>query len=176
MPSRPTLVALALLAVTSLLPGVALAQDTATRVAVVDVERIVTESEPGRQRSATLESLQDQLQSEGERLQGEAAALRQRIEESDGADPGLQQQLDEKMAEINEFSQRATRDLSERSQTVLQELEQIVMPVIEAIGEEGGYTVVFRKFESGILYVVPQVDITDQVIARVNAGASQGGQ
>lgn len=167
MPLRPIVAAALLTAVAW--PSAALAQDAPLRVAVVDVQRLLTDSEPGRQRSATIEALRVQLQSEGERLQAEAAALRQRIEEAGGVDPALQQQLDQKAAELTAFSERATRDLSQRSQAALAELDQIVMPAIQAIGDEGGYTLVFRKFDSGLVYVAPHVDITDQVIARVNA-------
>lgn len=159
----------------------ALAQEAPLRVAVVDVQRVLTDTEAGRQRMAGMESLQKELQDQGERLQREIVDLRTRITDLEGSQGDaseiarLREESERKTTELREFGERATRDLRQRQETVLREIEQIVMPVIEAIGQEGRYTLVFRKFESGFVYVAPEVDITDQVIARVDAGAGSAG-
>ena len=41
----------------------------------------------------------------------------------------------------------------DRQRTALQEIGQIVVPVIEAIGREDGYTLISMKYESGYVFV-----------------------
>lgn len=179
----PVLVTLSLVALLLVaLPGssAALAQTAPIKVGVVDVQRVLTESAPGRQRTASIESLQQQLQSQGEALRGEIQQLRTRIADREGAGAAdaelgpMRQELEQKTAELRQFGDDANRQLSKRSNDVLREFEGIVMPILEAIGAEGGYTLLFRKYDSGFVYVAPSVDITDQVIARVNASGPGG--
>ncbi len=42
------------------------------------------------------------------------------------------------------------------------------MPVIDDIGKERGLTLIFDKFQSGLVYAADEVDITDDVIQRFN--------
>lgn len=172
MPSR----LLVLLAVVLVGPRVspAVAQDAPLQVAVVDVQRVLTESQPGRQRTASLEAEQQRLQAQGERLQQEAQRIQSRIAELEGSQAeaelaSLRQELQQKTTELSQFAEQARRDLAKRQETVLREIEQIVMPVIQAIGDERRLTLIFRKFDSGLIYTVPSVDITDDVIARIDA-------
>jgi Skp family chaperone for outer membrane proteins len=43
------------------------------------------------------------------------------------------------------------------------------MPVINRIGKEGGYSFIFRKYESGLIYADESGDITEQVIQRMDS-------
>ena len=43
------------------------------------------------------------------------------------------------------------------------------MPAINRIGQEGGYSFIFRKYESGLIYADEAGDITEQVIQRMDA-------
>jgi outer membrane protein len=40
--------------------------------------------------------------------------------------------------------------------------------VIDAVGQERGLTLIFNKFQSGLVYADEAVDITDDVIRRFN--------
>ena len=42
------------------------------------------------------------------------------------------------------------------------------MPIIDQIGKEQGLTLIFNKFQSGLVYADDTVDITDEVIRRFN--------
>ena len=49
-----------------------------------------------------------------------------------------------------------------------------MFPVINQVGKEGGYTLIFRKFESGLIYADEAIDITDEVIQRLDAAGAAG--
>ncbi len=48
------------------------------------------------------------------------------------------------------------------------------MPVINQAGKDLGYTLIFRKFESGLIYADEAIDITTIIIQRLDAAAGQG--
>ena len=52
-------------------------------------------------------------------------------------------------------------------------VDQQVMPVINQVGKELGYTLIFRKFESGLIYADEAIDITKSVIQRLDATAGK---
>ena len=41
--------------------------------------------------------------------------------------------------------------------------------IIDVMGEEEGFTLIFNAIQSGLVYLDPTLDITDEIIQRVNA-------
>ena len=54
------------------------------------------------------------------------------------------------------------RELNKAQRAGFGEIDQRVMPVINQVGKEGGYTLIFHKFESGLVYADEAVDITER--------------
>ena len=159
-----------LLALTALaLP--AAAQST---VAVIDVQRVVSDSDPGKESLQQLMALQNQKIEEGRNLQTELTALReqfnkQRLTLSEQKLEEMTGQIEDKAIALQRFEDDAKRSLEEARRTALGRLEQQIMPIINAIGKERNLTLIFNKFqESGIIYADDAVDITDEVIRRFN--------
>lgn len=156
-----------------------LAQAASVKVAVIDVERILIESSRGKAALDEIETLRKQKQSQGEGLQKDIVDLRQRLNEgrlslSEDKLAELQKQLEDKTIELKRFQDDANRELSKKRDTVLKTIEDSVFPVINQIGKEQGYTLIFNKFSSGLVYADEAVDITDEVIQRYNqAGGGQ---
>lgn len=180
MSSRLPRALLALLAIASAsVPGL-LAQDAPLKIAVVDVERVLTETQAGSERLAALDSFAGRERARLERMQEELNRLRERVAAAEDSlaerELGrLRQELERKNIVFNQAAEDVRREIQQRRQTVFEEMEGIVTPVIEAIGDEGKYTLIFRNLESGLIYVARHVDVTDEVIARINAGAASSG-
>ena len=71
---------------------------------------------------------------------------------------------------MRRFQDDANRELTKRRDEVLAAVDQKVMPIINQYGQANGYDLIFRKFESGLIYAADAVDITDEVIAALDAG------
>ena len=181
-PSKPVrirripllLVSLALLA--SAPPA---AGQAAFKVAVIDVERILLESERGKAALEEIDALRKQKQQQSEAMQKEINDLQTRLNEgrlslAQDKLAELTKQLEDKVIALRRFGDDATRELTKKRDQVLDQIEQSVFPVINQIGKEGGYTLVFNKFNSGLVYADESVDITAQVIARYNQTAPAG--
>ena len=142
-------------------------------VAVIDVQRVVTESDPGKEALQKLKQLQDGKIDEGRVLQQELSALqeqmsKQRFTLSEERLAEISKEIEDKQIALQRFQDDAERELDEARRRELGGLEQRIIPVINQIGEERGFTLIFNKFQSGLVYADDAVDITDDVIRRFN--------
>jgi outer membrane protein len=157
-------------------PAAAPAAAGPVRIAVIDTEKILLSSNAGKKAVADLKKLQEQREKElGARAQ-ELKDLQSKI--NDGrlslaqdklAD--LSKQYEEKEISLRRAQDDATRELTKKRDEMLASIDDRVMPVINQVGKELGYTLIFRKFESGLIYADDGVDITNVVIQRIDAGA-----
>jgi outer membrane protein len=163
-------------AVAQAAPAAAPAATGNLRIAVIDTEKILLSSNAGKKAVADLKKLQEQREKElGARAQ-ELKDLQSKI--NDGrlslaqdklAD--LSKQYEEKEISLRRAQDDATRELTKKRDEMLASIDDRVMPVINQVGKELGYTLIFRKFESGLIYADDGVDITNVVIQRIDAGA-----
>lgn len=142
-------------------------------IAVIDVQRVVTESDPGKQALQKLKLLQDAKIDEGRALQQNLSSLqeqmsKQRFTLSEERLADLSKQMEDGQILLQRFQDDAERELDEARRRELGGLEGRIIPVINEIGAERGFTLIFNKFQSGLVYADETVDITDDVIRRFN--------
>lgn len=147
----------------------------AQKIAIIDTERVITASTTGKQALESLTTLRQQKEREGEALQKELVDLQTRLQEgrlslSDDKIAELQRQAEDKALAMRRFQDDANRELTKRRDEVLAAVDEKVMPVINRYGQANGYDLIFRKFESGLIYAADAIDITDEVIAALDAG------
>jgi len=144
------------------------------RVAVIDVQRILTDSGPGKETLAKLKQMQDGKIAEAKTKQDEIQALRTRINDgrlslAEDKIADLEKQVEDKMIAFRRFQDDADRDLQKARDDAFDAIEKRVLPIIGEIGKENGYTLVFNKYQSGLVYADDKIDITNQVIQRFDA-------
>lgn len=184
MPHKSARFALVLLvtALVGLAAAPARAQQ-ALKIAVIDTEQILLTSETGKKALAELQTLKDQKEKEGAALQKEVQDLQTRLAEgrlslADDKLAELAQQLDERKIALQRFGDDAQRQLNKKRDEVLASVDKKVMPVIAQVGKDSNYSMIFRKFESGLIFAAEEIDITNEVIKRIdaaNAGAAGSG-
>ena len=157
-------------------PAAAPAASGPVRIAVIDTEKILLSSTAGKKAVADLKKLQEQREKElGARaqelkdLQAKLNDGRLSLAQDKLAD--LSKQYEEKEIALRRAQDDATRELTKKRDEMLAQIDDRVMPVINQVGKELGYTLIFRKFESGLIYADEAVDITNVVIQRIDAGA-----
>jgi outer membrane protein len=143
------------------------------KVAVIDVQRVVTESDPGKEVMGRLKTLTDSKAQRGQALQQELAALqdqfnKQRFTVSETRQAEMSKEIEDKQIAIRRFQDDAQREVTEAQRRELGGLEERILPIINAIGQERGLTLIFNKFQSGLVYADETIDITDEVIQRFN--------
>jgi outer membrane protein len=143
------------------------------RIGVINVERLVQESALGKEAFNRVKKLNDQKKDEGDKLQKELRDMEQKLADqgsalADDKKEALQKSYQEKAIAFKRFQDDANRDLEAAQKKELSELERRVFPVINQVGKEKGFTVIFNKFQSGLVYADDAVDITDEVLKQFN--------
>src|SRR5215470_9535620 len=143
------------------------------KIGVINVERLVQESALGKEAFNRVKKLNDQKKDEGDKLQKELRDMEQKLADqgsalADDKKEALQKSYQEKAIAFKRFQDDANRDLEAAQKKELSELERRVFPVINQVGKEKGFTVIFNKFQSGLVYADDAVDITDEVLKQFN--------
>ena len=154
------------------------------RIAVIDVERLVRDSALGKEAFNRVKKLNDDKKAEADRFKGAprhgAEAGRPGQALADEKREPLQKQYQEKAIDFKSFQENASRDLDQAQKKELADLERRVFPVITQLGKESGYTLIFNKFQSGLVFADDAVDITDDVLKRLQhdgcRSARRGGE
>lgn len=161
-----------------LLACVALASAATARAefkaAVVDVQRVVQESASGKESLARVQKLQQAKADDLQKRQKELRDLEQKIQEqgkslSEEAMDKLQKDYQQKALDMKRFQDDAQRELEESQRKELGELERRLLPLIQSSAKEMGYTLIFNKYQSGLLHAAEDADITDAIITKFNS-------
>jgi outer membrane protein len=149
------------------------AQTTPARVAVIDVQKVLTQSTAGKAAYDKLKKVQDDKMEKAKAMDEELKKLdadiaSKRLSLSEDKLTEMQKSLAEKRISMQRYAQDAEREIGEARDKELVALEARIKPVIDGIGKEMGLAVIFNKFESGLVYASEAIDITDTVIKRFN--------
>ena len=153
--------------------AVAMPAAAQNKIAVIDVQRVVTESDPGKEVMQRLKAVTDAKSQEGQALQQQFAALqeqfnKQRFTVSEARQAEMSKEIEDKQIAIRRFQDDAQREVQEAQRRELGGLEERILPIINQVGQEQSFTLIFNKFQSGLVYADETVDITDEVIRRFN--------
>jgi len=143
------------------------------KIGVINVERLVQESALGKEAFNRVKKLNDSKKDEGDKLQKELRDMEQKLADqgssmADDKRESLQKSYQEKAIAFKRFQDDANRDLEAAQKKELSELERRVFPVINQVGKEKGFTLIFNKFQSGLVFADDAVDITDDVLKVFN--------
>jgi outer membrane protein len=164
------LVAMALAALAA--PGFAQTSVPA-RVAVIDVQKVLTTSHLGKAAYDRLKKLQDDRVARMQKMDEDAKGMEnelttKKLSLSEEKQQEMAKQISDKRVAMQRYAQDADREVTEARDKALADLDNKIKPVIDAIGKEMGLAAIFNKFESGLIYASEAIDITDTVIKRFN--------
>src|SRR5215831_16156161 len=178
---------MALFAAAALVAALAQAQGTAAaapaptadrpagvqKIGVINVERLVQESALGKEAFNRVKRLNDQKKDEADKLSKELRDMEQKLADqgsalADDKREQLQKTYQEKAIAFKRFQDDANRDLETAQKKELGELEKRVFPIINQVGKERGFTLIFNKFQSGLVFADDSVYITDDVLKVFN--------
>jgi Skp family chaperone for outer membrane proteins len=147
-------------------------EPAATKMAVFNADRIMAESKAGQQALALFNQLRDQRVGELQIQQQEIDALRQQGLASDPSSveaATLARQLEDRMVQMDRLQQDVQTELGNRQNELTGAITQQVGEIIEQVGLDGGYTLIFNSIQSGLVFVDPTMDISDVIIERLDA-------
>jgi len=150
------------------------AQGAPSRIAVIDVQKVLQQSSAGKAAYEKLKKMQDDRIAKAKKMDEEIAGLdndinSKKLSLSEDKLADMQKQLSDKKIAMQRYAQDADREVGEARDRELMALEAKIKPVIDQMGKEMGLAMIFNKFESGLVYASEAIVITDSVITRFNS-------
>jgi len=148
-----------------------------SKIAFVDMNAIAANSAAGKAASAKLKALNDQKLAEINEKNKALQAAQTKLNTggsvlNDAAREELQKDVERMQRELQFAQQNAQAEINELNQDLQNDFGKKVVPIIQAIAEQKGLYAVFTT-ESGTAYVNPGLDITPEVVRRLDAGTTK---
>src|SRR3954468_10042090 len=86
----------------------------------------------------------------------------------------LEKEIEKQTKDAERFQQDAQAEINELQQEVQNDFVKNLSPIVEALANEKGLHLVFNASESGIAWAAPGLDLTGDVIKRLDAAAKPG--
>lgn len=154
-------------------PGVAAAE---TRLAVVDVQHAVMQTEDGIRAQATLKKLFDRRQQELDAKQAELQRAREDIEKQSRvlSREALQKRMEDwqrQMVELQTVFVDYNKELQKKQSELTGPIIKKMMLIVARIAKRSGYEIILDK--QAAPYVRADLDLTEQVIQLYNTGGGE---
>lgn len=145
-----------------------------SKIGFVDLQTVVAQSNLGKAGSAQMEQL-------SKKLEGELTALNTKLKEaqtkqqtqsallSEVSAAQLAKDIDRLTRELNFKQQEAQSELQTMQADLLADFEKKVLPILEALAKERNLHAVFNVADSGAVYVFPGLNLSPELVKRVDA-------
>ncbi len=146
-----------------------------SKFAYVQLPLVAQNSTEGRSASGKIEELQKKKQAELQDKNKQLQAAQQKLASggtvlNDTARGQLEKEVDRMQREIQFAQQNAQAEVQELTQDLQEQFKAKLMPIIEAIGKERNLLVIFSAGDAGMIWADPALDLTQEVIKRLDAG------
>jgi outer membrane protein len=168
----------AALLIMMLTPLFAGAQSPSLKIAYVDLQKVMLESDRGKEARKSLVEELDKRKKELNQKQDDLQKMKDSLEKQSAAITPEARADKEKQYQIRlKDYQRMTTDYQTELQQKDQELTRNILKdleeLIKGMGEKEKYTFILEKTQGGLLFASPSMDITDKVITAYNEWAKQ---
>jgi outer membrane protein len=149
--------------------------DPPIKIAVVDMQRALHETEDGRKAKAQLKKLFEDRQKTLDKQQNDLKAMKDSLDKQhDVLTPAVltkkQEELQKAFADLQTTYMEFQRELASKEGELTKDIIERMQRIMRHVGQTEGYTLVLERNESGVVYVPSNYDLTDLLIQRYNAG------
>ena len=144
------------------------------KIAFINPQRVFQESADGKAGVARVNALIQKKQKEGEDKAKLLQGNQQKLQTSGGvmneaARAQLEKEIERQQKDGERFQQDAQAEINELQQEVQSEFVKKLSPIIDQIASERGLLIVFNAPESGISWAAPGLDLTLDVVKKLDA-------
>lgn len=148
------------------------------KIAVIDVNKILNESEAGKAARKTMEARYEELKQKIEKVNEEARKMKEELDKQKillGKEKVKEKEeaLAAKVGELRQLTQQSEKEMQTRQGELTREVLKIVEGKIDKLVEEEKIDLVLDR-SSGVIHAAPALDITEKVLTRVNQEKAGG--
>ena len=150
-----------------------LAHAAELKIAYVDLQRAFAEVDECRAAKARLEQIRDakqkEIDKEQDALKKEKETYEKQMATMTEATRGQQgSELQKKFLDLQQRFEKGRAELAQNERETLGGILAKMQPIITSIAQRDGFTMVFEKTDSGLLYAPPSLDLTNELIRLFN--------
>jgi outer membrane protein len=148
----------------------------ASGIAIIDAQKLALESAPGKEAYGRLQKLSTQKKDDLDKIEKEARDLVQKLSDQGSSMPAdkleaLQKQADDKQKAWKRMQEDAQKDLQEAERKEMAALESRIGPIVKEYFKEKRFAVVLDS-RAGIMYADDAINVTDEVLKRINTSVA----
>ncbi len=141
------------------------------KIGVVDFQKVVSDSEPGKKFEADLKTEGAQMEAEIEQGKAELKALQEKLEResmvmSEKAKEEKQIEFNVKLSGLQKKQAQFRKDFVGKQRLGIGKFRVEVLQIAKEIGEKEKFALIVSK--DALLYMAPAVDITPKVVKALN--------
>src|SRR5262249_16024179 len=139
------------------------------RMAVVDLQRALNETEDGRHAKAKLKTLFTKRQQALDKSQSDVKELKNAIDKHKNvlSQAALQERLEayqKAFVDLQNSYVEYQRELAQKEAELTNGILEKMQEILRRIGQAEGYSLIVEKNEGGVVWVPSHLDLTDRVI------------
>lgn len=145
-----------------------------TKIAVVDLQRALNETEDGRRAKARLQRLFKQRQDQLDKKQNELKKMKEDIDRQKNvlSRDALQQRMDQYQQAFVQLQQAYVeyqKELGQKEAELTKSILEKMQQILRRIGQSEGYQLIIEVNEGGVIWAPTHLDLTDEVIQQYNS-------
>ena len=143
------------------------------KIGLVDFQKVLDNSNAGKAAQAEINKKGTQMEAEIKRMGQEVETLKDKLERealvmSREARDEKERELRIKVSDLRALQNKHMQTFKEAERNLIQKIQKEVMDLVKEIGSKEGYQLILEKRETGAVYFLDSMDITDQVIKAYN--------
>jgi outer membrane protein len=147
------------------------------KIAYVDVQQIASESAEGKAARAKIDDLSNKRTQELQEKQKAIQAAQQKLNTggtvmSDAARDQVEKDIERLQKDYQRTQQDAQEEVASLTRDLQTDFQRKLLPLIGQVAAEKGLQMVFSAGDSGLVWADTGLNITPDVIKRLNAGGS----
>jgi outer membrane protein len=142
------------------------------KVAVIDVNKVLNESEAGKAAKKKMEDRYEELKKNIDQKSDEARKMKEDIDKQKillGKEKLKEKEdaLNARVAELRQLTQEAEKEMQNRQSELTRDILKIIEGQVNKVVKDEKIDLVLER-TSGVIHFDPSMDITDKVLALVN--------
>lgn len=152
------------------------AEGVELKIGYVDINKALNESDNGKKATKILEDMVNSkkpifLEKEEELKKLEEELKKQSSVLTPEAKKSKEEQFNKLLRDYQRMLKDFNEELQKKQEEFTQEIQRDLIEIINKFAEEEGYSIIFEKGSSGIIYSPKKFDVTDNVLKRYNETA-----
>lgn len=144
------------------------------KIGYVDLQKALNNCEAGKAAKEKISVKVKEYETQIEKKQTEMKKLKEDLDKqglilSEEKRAAKKRDFDQKLKDLERFTKDIQEELQQQDAEFTRQIITDFSKIINEVGAKDGYTVIFEKTESALLYADPNADLTDKAIKAYDA-------